>query len=116
MELHGPAAILAFAVVVVGAIFSLTRRGRILFGDPEDPRTHEEIEAERKAEEKRLSREEQAWDREGPQLVGRVCAGCNKKVIFQDEAILCGQCNEAVHHDCVAQHVHGTGEQKGPYR
>jgi hypothetical protein len=75
----------------------------------------EDAEARRKAEEKMRSRRAQSWHREGPQLVGSACAECKAKIVFQNDATVCGICQQPLHHACTVRHVHNTAPN-GPFR
>jgi hypothetical protein len=44
-----------------------------------------------------------------PQVVGRPCAVCGKKIVMATEAKTCANCRAILHEDCSAAHRCGAG-------
>lgn len=52
----------------------------------------------------------------GPQLAGRTCGPCAKKILFAGEALICETCGAPVHTKCLDRHVLEHAPTAGPFR
>jgi hypothetical protein len=52
----------------------------------------------------------------GPQMAGRRCVECKKKIVFEGEGVPCTECVEALHADCATRHLASVHSSTGPFR
>jgi hypothetical protein len=88
--------VVVVVVALAGLLFRVYMRGGFGADADELKRKHKEMDSPR-------------WERKGPQLVGRACAQCHQRIIFQVDATQCSRCAEPVHLACADRHTQAHG-------